>query len=139
MKERLIPLLVGFSTLALVLAVIINEIHSVGFIEKMNIDWTKNFSDRETSPQKKDAAGAENIIIILCWIFGFFLSIFLLGFHISIALFVFVFLKIEGKAGWLKAIVTAGIAWATIFVIFEWAMDFGLFDGVLFGEIIPPV
>ena len=50
---RLIPLLVGFSTLALVLAVIINEIHPVSILEKMNIDWTENLRGQEAVSHKK--------------------------------------------------------------------------------------
>lgn len=136
---RLIPLLVGFSTLVLVLAVLVNEIHPVSIVEKMNVDWTKDLKVQESSPKKKEKVSAKKLLIIICWIFGFFLFIFLFGFPISIALFTFAFLKIEGKVSWAKAILTAVIVSAAVFVIFEWAMGFGLFEGVLFGEIIPPL
>ena len=136
---RLIPLLVGFSTLVLVLAVLVNEIHPVSIIEKMNVDWTKDLKVQESSPKKKEKVVAKKLLIIICWIFGFFLFIFLFGFPISIALFTFAFLKIEGKVSWAKALLTAVIVSAAVFVIFEWAMGFGLFEGVLFGEIIPPI
>ncbi|MEE9501080.1 MAG: tripartite tricarboxylate transporter TctB family protein [Candidatus Aminicenantaceae bacterium] len=136
---RLIPLLVGFSTLVLVLAVLVNEIHPVSIIEKMNVDWTKDLKVQESSPKKKEKVAAKKLLIIICWIFGFFLFIFLFGFPISIALFTFAFLKIEGKVSWVKALLTAVIVSAAVFVIFEWAMGFGLFEGVLFGEIIPPI
>ena len=136
---RLIPLLVGFSTLVLVLAVLVNEIHPVSIIEKMNVDWTKDLKVQEFSPKKKEKVAAKKLLIIICWIFGFFLFIFLFGFPISIALFTFAFLKIEGKVSWAKALLTAVIVSAAVFVIFEWAMGFGLFEGVLFGEIIPPI
>lgn len=136
---RLIPLLVGFSTLVLVLAVLVNEIHPVSIIEKMNVDWTKDLKVQESSPKKKEKVAAKKLLIIICWIFGFFLFIFLFGFPISIALFTFAFLKIEGKVSWAKALLTAVIVSAAVFVIFEWAMGFGLFEGVLFSEIIPPL
>lgn len=136
---RLIPLLVGFSTLVLVLAVLINEIHPVSIIERMNVDWARNFRTQEFSPQKKEKVAVKKKLTILCWTFGFFLFIFLFGFHISIALFSFAFLKIEGKVSWTKALLTAGIVSAAVFVIFEWAMNFGLFEGMLWGEIIPPL
>jgi hypothetical protein len=136
---RLIPLLVGFSTLVLVLAVLVNEIHPVSIIEKMNVDWTKDLKVQESSPKKKEKVAAKKLLIIICWIFGFFLFIFLFGFPISIALFTFAFLKIEGKVSWAKALLTAVIVSAAVFVIFEWAMGFGLFEGVLFGEIIPSI
>lgn len=136
---RLIPLLVGFSTMVLVLAVLINEIHPVSIIEKMNVDWARNFRAQEFSPKKKEKVATKKFLIIICWTFGFFLFIFLFGFPISIALFTFAFLKIEGKVSWAKALLTAGIVSVAVFVIFEWAMSFGLFEGMLFGEIIPPI
>jgi hypothetical protein len=136
---RLIPLLVGFSTLVLVLAVLVNEIHPLSIVEKMNVDWTKDLKVQESSPKKKEKVSAKKLLIIICWIFGFFLFIFLFGFPISIALFTLAFLKIEGKVSWVKALLTAVIVSAAVFVIFEWAMGFGLFEGVLFGEIIPPI
>jgi hypothetical protein len=138
-EAGLIPLLTGLSTLVLVLAVLINEIHPVGFIERMNVDWTKDFMAQEFSLQKKEKIGEKKFLIIMCWVFSFFLFIFLFGFHISIAMFTFVFLKIEGKISWIRALLMAGIVTATVFVIFEWAMGFRLFEGILLGEIIPPI
>jgi hypothetical protein len=138
-NSRLIPVLVGFSTLVLALAVLIHEIQPVSILEKMNIDWTKDLRVTESVTEKKDGIPPQKYLVVLCWILGFFLLTFLFGFHISVALFTFVFLKIEGKVGWIKASLIAGISEAGIFVIFEWAMGFGLFEGILFGEIIPPI
>ena len=138
-KSRLIPLLVGSSTLVLVLAVLVNEIRPVSILEKINVDWTKDLRGQVSAPKIKEKVGTKKFLIIICWIFGFFLLIFLFGFHISIALFTFVFLRIEGKVNWIKALLMAGIAWAFVFAVFELAMDFGLFEGILFGEIIPPI
>jgi hypothetical protein len=138
-NSRLIPLLVGLLTLALVFAVLIHEIRPFSILEKLNIDWTKELRVQESAFEKKDKDPARRIWIILFWMFGFFLLIFLFGFPISIALFTFVFLKIEAKAGWIRSSVMAGLSWAVVFVIFELAMGFELFEGVLFGEIIPPI
>jgi hypothetical protein len=138
-KARLIPLLVGSSTLMLALAALINDIHPFVFIEKMSVDWTEDLRARKSSLQREEKANTKNVLIIICWMLGFFLFIFLLGFHISIALFTFVFLKIEGKVSWMKAILAAGIVWATVFLLFEWMMGLSLFGGGIFGEIIPPI
>ncbi len=138
-NSRLIPLLVGFPTLVLILAVFVLDIRPVSFLEKMNSDWTENLRAQESLPRTKDEVPAKKFLTIVCWIFGFFLSIFLLGFHISIVLFTFGFLKVEGKASWLKALLTAGIVWAFVFLLFERGMNFGLFEGIMFGEIIPHI
>ena len=124
-------------TFVLVLAVLIHEIRPMPFLEKMNADWTKDLRLQRPSLEKEEKVGLKKYLTIFGWTFGFFLSIFLFGFHIAIAVFTFLFLRIEGKMGWVKALLMAGLTWATVFLIFEWVMGFGLFEGIIFGEIIP--
>lgn len=138
-KARLVPLLVGLVTLVFILAVFINEIHPSSIIERMNVDWTKDFRVEDLSGPKEEKISARKLFTIFCWMMCFFLLIFLCGFHISIVLFSCALLKLKGKVGWAKALLIAGGIWAAVFLIFDWAMGFGLFRGVLFGEIIPPI
>src|SRR4051812_7507502 len=56
------------------------------------------------------------------WILAFFAVIVLFGFGIAVPLFVFVYLKVQGKAGWIFSVVfTAGV----------WGFFYGLFDLLL--------
>ena len=56
------------------------------------------------------------------WIFAFFAAIVLLGFPIAIPLFVFLYLKLQGREGWgISIAVTLG----------TWAVFYGLFDLLL--------
>ena len=56
------------------------------------------------------------------WIFAFFGAIVLLGFPIAVPLFVFLYLKLQGREGWGISI---GITLGT------WAVFYGLFDLLL--------
>ncbi len=56
------------------------------------------------------------------WVLGFFAAIALLGFGIAVPLFVFAYLKIQGREGWIfSAVFTASV----------WGFFYGLFDLLL--------
>ena len=56
------------------------------------------------------------------WIFAFFVAIVLLGFPIAIPLFVFLYLKLQGREGWgISIAITLG----------TWGVFYGLFDLLL--------
>jgi len=56
------------------------------------------------------------------WIFAFFAAIVLLGFPIAVPLFVFLYLKLQGREGWgISIAITLG----------TWAVFYGLFDLLL--------
>jgi hypothetical protein len=56
------------------------------------------------------------------WIFAFFVAIVLLGFPIAVPLFVFLYLRLQGREGW-------GISIAM--TLGTWAVFYGLFDLLL--------
>jgi len=56
------------------------------------------------------------------WILGFFALIVLAGFLIGVPLFVFLYLRIQGKEGWI---------FSAIFTLGVWAFFYGLFDQLL--------
>jgi hypothetical protein len=53
------------------------------------------------------------------WIVGFFVGILLLGFSIAVPLFVFLYLKLEGKESWLLSLVFAAVAWGFFYGLFD--------------------
>ncbi|HEX2332312.1 MAG TPA: tripartite tricarboxylate transporter TctB family protein [Burkholderiales bacterium] len=58
----------------------------------------------------------------VAWIVGFFAGIVLFGFALAVPLFVFLYLKLQAKEGWIfSAAFTAGV----------WAFFYGLFDRLL--------
>ena len=61
-------------------------------------------------------------LVVAGWIFGFFAAIVLVGFPIAVALFVFLYLKIEGREGWV---------FCSTFTFVVCAIFYGLFDLLL--------
>jgi hypothetical protein len=65
---------------------------------------------------------ARDFQLSIGWIFAFFAAIVLLGFPIAIPLFVFLYLKLQGREGWAISIaITLG----------TWGVFYGLFDLLL--------
>ena len=58
-------------------------------------------------------------LAIFSWILGFFFAILLLGFPIAIPLFVFLYLKFQGREGWLLSLLLTLMAWGFFYGLFE--------------------
>jgi len=138
-KTRLIPLGVALATLLMLGGVIIHDIRPVPFLERLNRDLTEMYRNEGQSGRKEQKAGGRKFFVFLCWISGFFLSILFFGFNISIVLFAFAFFKTEAGFSWIKSLWASGLIWGGIFAVFELALDFVLFKGLLFGEVLPPL
>ena len=136
---KMIPLITGLATLISIVPVLINEIYPLAIVKKMDIDILGNLSSKSVATHSEDAAGLRKLLLLFSWIIGFFIIIFLFGFHIGIVSFTCAFLKIEGKFNWGHSIIAAAITWGGIYAMFELAMGFRLFKGLLLGEIIPHI
>jgi magnesium-transporting ATPase (P-type) len=135
-KERLVPLLVGIATLIISLLVLVDEIHPIRLLSRLKIDLMGAAGG--VMPEEPERRETTILLLhIIAWMMGFLIFIFLVGFYISIALFTFTFLKIQGEIGWLKAALITAIVWCSIFAIFDLTMELHMFKGVLFGEILP--
>ena len=56
---------------------------------------------------------------IIGWIAGCFLAIWLLGFSYAVPLFIFVYLKLEAREGWLMTVVVTFLSWLFFYMLFE--------------------
>lgn len=53
------------------------------------------------------------------WILGFFAAIVLLGFPLAVPLFVFLYLKLQGRERWLFSVVFAAAVWLFFYGLFD--------------------
>ena len=53
------------------------------------------------------------------WMLAFFAAIVLLGFHIAVPLFMLLYLKIQGREGWVVSIVLTAAVWGIFYGLFE--------------------
>ncbi len=56
---------------------------------------------------------------IIGWTLGCFLAIWLLGFSYAVPLFIFLYLKLEGREGWLMTIAVTFFSWLFFYALFE--------------------
>lgn len=81
--------------------------------ETQDFQFSHDLPEREILRRTGLAAG---------WILGFFAAIVLLGFPLAVPLFVFLYLKVQGREGWIFCVV---------FTAAVWLFFYGLFDQLL--------
>ncbi len=78
--------------------------------------------DFEFSTDVDPIIARKRTLLLFLWIVGFFALILLIGFLLAVPIFIFLYLKVEGKEGW----------WLTIsLTAFSWLFMEGLFDRLL--------
>jgi hypothetical protein len=65
------------------------------------------------------------------WIVGFIATVYLLGFPVSVPLFMLIYLRYQSDLGWLQAIVTAAITWAFFYGLFQWMVHIQFDPGAI--------
>lgn len=68
-------------------------------------------------------------LTIFLWIIGFFLMVLLLGFPIAVPLFVFCYMKFQGKEKWTSSIIFTLIAWGAFYGLFTKLCSIPFMDG----------
>lgn len=117
-KAALFPLVIGVPVFCLATAealwVLLGRIDPGGERgDTKDFQISRDLPDKEILKRTATATG---------WIVGFFAAIVLLGFPVAVPLFVFLYLKLQGKEGWLfSAVFTAAV----------WLFFYGLFDRLL--------
>ena len=66
---------------------------------------------------------------ILFWILGFFFMVLLIGFPIAVPLFVFLYMKLQGKEKWVTSLLLAFAAWASFYGLFVKFCDIPFGEG----------
>ena len=79
-------------------------------------------ADFKLSDHLPQSVALRRTLLAAVWILGFFVAILLLGFLVAVPAFVFVYLRLQGKQGW----VFSAVFTAAVFAFF-----YGLFDLLL--------
>src|SRR2546421_1657561 len=72
-------------------------------------------------------------LVASAWILAFFAAIVLLGFPIAIPLYVFLYLKLQGREGWLLSIVMTAAVWGVFYGLFDLLLHLPFPAGWLFS------
>jgi Tripartite tricarboxylate transporter TctB family len=76
---------------------------------------------------------ARRTLVAAGWILGFFAAILLLGFPIAVPLFVFLYLKLQGREGWLVCILMTAAIWGVFYGLFDALLHLPFPQGWLLG------
>jgi len=124
-KTRLFPLSVSIpllvlATLQLLLMMLGKEEVNDG--AAMDVDFS-------TDVPPEVARG--RVINIFCWIVGFIVLVYLLGFPWTVPLFIFVYLMFQSDVGWLQSIIFTAMTWGCFYLLFQSLVHIQFEPGVI--------
>ena len=117
----LVPLVLGIPTLAFILFCLGRELLSPRAAPEDTV---------EVAPWSKAAP-------VVAWLGVFCVLVLLIGFLLTIPIYMVVFLRSFAKLSWQRCVVAAVTVWALVYVSLELVLHRTLFEGVLFGAILP--
>jgi hypothetical protein len=135
LKTRLVPMIVGSISVVLSLVIVAGELFP-RFRQVFEVDLfaRDNMGASEHTQAKWDEK--KGLIIAVSWLVVFAILLFLVGFNISIPIWVLVYVRFFGKQKWSLSLAVAAMLWVFIYGLFHLVMDYTLFEGVLFGGIV---
>ncbi len=89
--------------------------------------------DFEFSTDIDPMIARKRTLSLFLWILGFFALIPLFGFILAVPLFIFLYLKLEGKEGWLISIFLTACCWLFMEGLFDWLLHIPFAQGWLFS------
>jgi hypothetical protein len=125
LKAKLFPLVIAIPLFCLATA----EAMWVIFAK----DAAASASDFKLSEDQSPEVARRRTLLAGGWILGFFALVLLLGFPIAVAAFVFVYLKVQGKEGWIFSVVFTAAVWFFFYGLFDLVLHMHFPDGWLFG------
>ena len=123
-KAALFPLIVGIPVFLLALVDFLSCAFEKSDKEQTTIDF--KFSGHEDKALER-----KRTVSIFLWILGFFFLVIFVGFPVAVPLFVFCYLKLEGREGWLVTLAATFITWATFYGLFVWFLNVPFMEGLI--------
>ena len=71
------------------------------------------------------------VLGIFGWIIAFIALVYLLGFPITVPLFIFLYLKFQSEVTWLWTIVITGITWGCFYMLFQYLVHIQFETGAI--------
>ncbi|MBI3064549.1 MAG: tripartite tricarboxylate transporter TctB family protein [Deltaproteobacteria bacterium] len=136
-NSRMFPLAIGIPTAVLV-ALSILAVWKPSILRGADVHLGDSSANEPNIDEIREAKYApSHVAALIGWLILAAVGIGLIGFRFAVPLFVLLFARFEGRANWLPAILVALFTWAFVVGYFELFMKFGMFRGVVFGDILP--
>ena len=117
----LVPLVLGIPTLAFILFCLGREL----------------LSPRAAPDDSVEVAPWAAAAPIVAWLGVFCVLVLLIGFLLTIPIYMVLFLRGFARLSWPRCTAAAVAVWALVYVSLEFVLQRTLFEGVLFGAILP--
>ena len=75
--------------------------------------------EAEFSNQVPPEVARRRVITIFSWMAGFILLVYLVGFPLTVPLFVLFYLKIQSRLAWTQSILLTAITWLLFYALFQ--------------------
>lgn len=75
--------------------------------------------DADFSGEVLDDVARRRVIAIFASIAGFIVSVYLIGFPLTVPLFLLFYLKRQSNVNWLRSLALTGITWGFFYLVFE--------------------
>jgi Tripartite tricarboxylate transporter TctB family len=75
--------------------------------------------EAEFSNEVSPEVAWRRVITMFSWMAGFILLVYLVGFSVTVPLFLFFYLKIQSEVSWTKSIVLTAITWGLFYGLFQ--------------------
>lgn len=117
----LVPLVLGIPTLAFILFCLGREM----------------LAPRAAPDDSVEVAPWAAAAPVVAWLGVFCVLVLLIGFHLAIPIYLVLFLRNFARLSWQRCAVAAVTVWALMYVSLKFLLQRTLFEGVLFGAILP--
>ncbi len=123
-KSKLFPLSVSIPLLILSTVQLLLTIFAKG-------ETTQGAMDIDFSAEVPAEIARRRVLGIFTWIGAFISLVYLLGFPLTVPLFIFLFLKFQSEVSWRYSIALTAITWGGFYLLFQWLVHIQFQDGAI--------
>jgi hypothetical protein len=110
-KAALFPIAIGIPVFLLAAAEVVWSLAGSADSERA--------MDIEMSADVPAPVASRRTVLTVAWMIGFFAVIALIGFPCAVPLFVFLYLKLQGREGWIFSALFSAAVWGFFYLVFD--------------------
>ena len=86
---------------------------------------------RDPPPQEPGSTARRRTVLVFAWMGSFIALVLLVGFPLAVPFFVFSYLALQSREGWVLSVALAAAAWGFFHLVFERLLHFPFEAGLL--------
>jgi hypothetical protein len=114
-KAALFPMAIGIPLFCMAATEVAWVLFSSGKVERA--------MDFQISSNLPQATIIRRTLLAAAWMLGFFAAIVLVSFPVAVPVFVFLYLKLQGRESWLFSVAFSAAVWGLFYAIFKWLLN----------------